>query len=137
MTETERKQLEQRLQKERERALKALRQLEETARAGSGDDGELSSYPLHLADEGTDAIEQEKGLLLLGQEARRLAQIDDALRRLYREPDDFGRCEVCGGEIGFERLDLVPWAQLCRHCQAKAEVGTEETEVGPTEGDID
>jgi DnaK suppressor protein len=135
MTKAQREQLENRLQQERERALKALRSLEEMARAGSGDDGELSSYPLHLADEGTDAIEQEKGLLLMSQEGRRLAEIDDALRRLYRDPDNFGTCEVCGGTIRFERLDLVPWARLCRDCQERAERGAQETEAGAADAE--
>jgi DnaK suppressor protein len=137
MTKSQREHLETRLQKERERALKALRQLEDSARAGVADDGELSTYPLHLADEGTDAIEQEKGLLLLSQEGRRLAEIDDALRKVYRTPERFGRCEVCDDEIQFERLDIVPWAKLCRTCQERAEVGAAETEGGAVDADAD
>jgi DnaK suppressor protein len=134
MKDSQRAHLEQRLLKERERAQKALRQLDETARAGTADDGELSTYPLHLADEGTDTIEQEKGLMLLSQEGRRLAEIDDALRRLYREPESFGRCEACGGDITFERLDVVPWTRLCVDCQERAETGGAETESGAATG---
>jgi DnaK suppressor protein len=134
MKESQRKHLEKQLLHERERALKALRQLDESVRTGATDDGDLTNYPLHLADEGTDAIEREKGLLLMSQEGRRLNEIDDALRRLYREADEFGRCEGCNGEIRFERLELVPWARLCMDCQQRAETTPTGTAVGEPPG---
>lgn len=135
MKKSEREHLEKRLLKERERAQKAVRQLDETVRAGTTDDGELSTYPLHLADEGTDAIEQEKGLMLLSHEGRRLFEIDEALRRLYRDPDAFGVCESCGNNIAFERLDVVPWTRLCVDCQQRAEAGSAATEGAEPAGD--
>jgi len=53
--------LEQRLLRERERALKALQQLDERTKVSAQEgDGSLTMYPLHLADEGTDTNEQEK-----------------------------------------------------------------------------
>lgn len=30
---------------------------------------------------------------------------------------DYGTCEFCGKEIGFERLDIVPTAKLCIKCE--------------------
>jgi RNA polymerase-binding transcription factor DksA len=69
-------------------------------------------------------MEQEKALLLLSVEGQRLAQIDEALRRLYKERDTFGLCVVCGKEIAMERLDIVPWATLCRDHQAEQESGS-------------
>jgi DnaK suppressor protein len=123
MDESRIRTLEQRLLSERERAVRAVRRLDETARASATDDGELSTWPLHLADEGTDAMEAEKALMLLGQEGRYLVDIDAALRRLYRDPDGFGVCEACGERIAFERLEIVPWALLCMACQTAAETG--------------
>jgi DnaK suppressor protein len=120
MTDAQRQQLERRLGEERERTQRALERSEET-RQSALDDGELTNYSQHLADEGTDTMEQEKALMLLSQEAQRLADIDRALRRLYKEPELFGRCEQCGNEIALERLDLVPWAVLCKECQAERE----------------
>ena len=46
-------------------------------------------------------------------EGRRLYQIDEALERLYKEPEAFGRCEVCGRDIGVERLEVIPETPLC------------------------
>jgi DnaK suppressor protein len=118
MDQKQRDQLEQRLQQERERAIVALRKLDVTRLE---DDGGLTNWPLHLADEGTDAMEQEKALLLMSQEGRRLNEIDDALRRLYDTGEDFGVCGRCGNEIAFDRLDLVPWARFCVDCQEAVE----------------
>lgn len=109
--------LERRLLQERERAVKALRQLDND----DDSDGSLTTYPFHLADEGTDTMEQEQEFLLRSVEGRRLYQIDDALRTLYKEPERFGMCMTCGQEIVFERLDLVPWTKLCLDCQTTEE----------------
>lgn len=113
MNETNRKKIEKRLLDERSGALETLGTLDDRAGGLTGDDGELSNYPQHLADEGTDTMEQEKSYLLASAEGRRLYQIDEALRRLYKQPDDFGSCAVCGKEIEAERLDLIPWTTTC------------------------
>ena len=106
---------EKRLLEERRVALESLGTLDDRARdsADGEDDGELSNYPQHMADEGTDTMEQEKSFLLASQEGRRLYQIDEALRRLYKQPEEFGNCAICGREIIAERLDLLPWTTTC------------------------
>ena len=124
MKEAQRKQLEKRLQEERESTERALRRSDEAARTNMEDDGDLTSYTQHPADEGTDAMEQEKALLLLSAEGQRLQQIDEALRRLYKEPETFGTCSECGNEISMERLELIPWTTLCRDHQAEQETGS-------------
>lgn len=114
--------LEQRLLHERERALKALSRLDErVSNSADEGDGDLTTYPFHLADEGTDTMEREKDFLLLSKEGRLVYWIDDALRTLYKSPKAYGRCTDCGQEISLERLDLVPWASLCVDCQHKEE----------------
>jgi DnaK suppressor protein len=123
MNESQRQHLEQRLQEERERTVRALERSDEATRTSALDDGELTNYSQHPADEGTDTMEQEKALMLLSQEGQRLVEIDRALRRLIRDPERFGRCAGCGNEISLERLELVPWATLCTNCQAEREVG--------------
>ncbi len=131
MNKKQRSHLEQRLLRERERALKAFRQLDERTKVSPGeDDGSLTMYPLHLADEGTDTIEQEKDFLLLSKEGRLVYWIDDALRDLYKRPEEYGRCMDCGKEIAFERLDLIPWARLCLDCQ-RDEESRAQVEVEP------
>jgi DnaK suppressor protein len=117
MNQKNRDHIEQRLLQERERAVKALRQLD----AGDAEDGDLTTYPFHLADEGTDTMEQEKEFLLKSVEGRLVTDIDEALRTLYKDPDQFGKCMNCGSNIVFERLELVPWARLCLNCQTTQE----------------
>jgi len=122
MNQEQRSHFERRLIRERERALKALAQFDEQARVSAQeDDGDLSTYPFHPADEGTDTEEQEKGFLLASKEGRLVYWIDAALRRLYREPEKYGICEVCGQPIAFERLDIIPWTSLCVTCQRAEE----------------
>jgi DnaK suppressor protein len=53
--------------------------------------------------------------------ARELSLIDQALRKLRDEPDEFGLCEDCGEEIAEKRLQLLPWAALCAECQGKVD----------------
>ena len=129
MNKRQRDHLEQRLLRERERAVKAFRQLDERTKVSAGeDDGSLTMYPLHLADEGTDTIEQEKDFLLLSKEGRLVYWIDDALRTVYKHPDEYGRCTECGDGILFERLEIIPWARLCLDCQREEESRTEIVE---------
>lgn len=124
MTEKQLRHLEKRLHEERRRALKALAQFDEQNRISEVEaDGDLTMYPLHMADGGTDTEEREKGFLLASKEGRRVYWIDEALETLYREPERYGRCEECGREIPFERLEIVPWARLCIDCQRDEESG--------------
>lgn len=114
----ERDQVQDRLLAERDRALDALREFDrERSDSLRERASELTVYRLHLADIGTEAMEQEKQFLLASNEGRRLYEIDDALRRLYGDPDHFGICENCGREIGIARLDMVPQTTLCAECQ--------------------
>jgi RNA polymerase-binding transcription factor DksA len=59
--------------------------------------------------------------LFASQEGRYLWHVNEALRRLYRDPDTFGRCHNCGDEINYERLDALPHARLCIKCKEKEE----------------
>lgn len=122
MNEKNRKRIEQRLHEERRRVAEALAEIDDRfADLVPDSDGDLSKYPFHLADEGTDTMEQEKDALLATQEGRIFAAIDDALRTLYHEPESFGECESCGEEISVERMELVPWTRHCVECKRDAE----------------
>lgn len=121
MKDEQRRHLEQRLLQERARTTRALERLDEAATSSTVEDGDLTSYPLHLADQGTDVQEQEKSLMLLGKEGARLTGIDGALRRLYKQPERYGICDECEREIPFERLDVVPWVTSCLSCQQAQE----------------
>ena len=112
---------EKRLIDERKRVLKELGRADEVFGGQQADDGDLSSYSFHMADQGTDAMEREKAFLFASQEGRFLWHIDEALRRLYRHPENFGKCHQCGYEIAFERLDALPHARYCIDCKQREE----------------
>jgi len=113
---------EKRLQDERNRVLKELgRNDEALGTTAQSADGNLSTYSFHMADQGTDAMEREKAFLFASQEGRFLWHIDEALRRLYRAPEDFGKCHQCGNEIAFDRLDALPHARYCIDCKQREE----------------
>lgn len=113
---------EKRLMEERNRVLKELGHYDEAFGSTSQEsDGDLSSYSFHMADQGTDAMEREKAFLFASQEGRFLWHIDEALRRLYRTPETFGKCHNCGGDIAYERLDALPHARFCIQCKQREE----------------
>ena len=56
---------EERLLKERARALKELGHYDESfSETPQSSDGDLSAYSFHMADQGTDAMEREKNMFL-------------------------------------------------------------------------
>jgi RNA polymerase-binding protein DksA len=115
---------EKRLLEERARALKELGHYGESFDATlQASDGDLSSYSFHMADQGTDAMEREKAFLMASKEGRFLWHLNQALRRLYATPEKYGKCESCGEEISYERLDALPHARLCINCKEKEENG--------------
>jgi len=115
---------EKRLLEERKRVLKELGHHEDMMTQTSQDsDGDLSSYSFHMADQGTDAMEREKAFLFASQEGRFLWHIDQALRRIYQAPESYGKCQSCGEEIDYDRLDALPHARLCFACKQREEEG--------------
>jgi RNA polymerase-binding transcription factor DksA len=122
VTKDQLKHLEGRLLEERARVMKELGYYDESFNATlQSSDGDLSSYSYHMADQGTDAMEREKQFLMASKEGRYLWHLNEALRRLYNAPDQFGKCHQCGIEIDFERLDALPHARLCISCKEKEE----------------
>jgi RNA polymerase-binding transcription factor DksA len=123
---------EKRLLDERKLAVREVGRLDESLGASATEaDGDLTNYPFHMADQGTDTIEQEKNFLLASQTGRLLLHIDEALRRLYRSPETFGRCESCGQVIAYERLDALPYARTCAACKKREENATPAVADGP------
>ena len=124
MTKAQLKHLEGRLLEERARVMKELGYYDESFNNTlQSSDGDLSSYSYHMADQGTDAMEREKQFLMASKEGRYLWHLNEALRRLYNAPDQFGKCHQCGVEIDLERLDALPHARLCISCKEKEEDG--------------
>lgn len=113
LSDEQRKTIEQRLLREREQVLDALGDFDETAKDLRERIGELSLADNHPADYATDHQEHEKDFLFATMEGRRLYALDESLRLLYKQPDQFGLCQVCGRPIAFERLDVIPETRLC------------------------
>jgi RNA polymerase-binding transcription factor DksA len=108
----QRRQLERRLLEERERATTELGRLARRfAETEQDADGDLSNFPFHPADQGTDEFDRQLDSAEESRLSRELAEIDAALERLYGDPERFGRDERTGDEIPFERLELIPWAR--------------------------
>jgi DnaK suppressor protein len=114
--------LEKRLLQERERALKALGMFDEMTKADrESGDSDLAAYTDHMADQGTEAMEREKAAIFATKEGRYVYRLEEALRRLYNDPKQFGVCHTCGLDVGFERLDALPHARYCIDCKRKEE----------------
>jgi len=84
-------------------------------------DSDLAAYTDHMADQGTEAMEREKAAVFATKEGRYLYRLEEALRRLYHDPKNFGTCHTCGADVGFERLDALPHARYCIDCKLKEE----------------
>jgi len=82
---------------------------------------ENSPYSLHMAEQGTDAMEREKTFLYAQRENKFLGYLEDALKRI--EAGTYGICIECIEEpqhlcetcplIPKARLEAVPHSQMC------------------------
>lgn len=82
--------------------------------------GDLSSMPIHMADVGTDAYEQEFTLTLMANEEVTLDLVEQALHRIRSKT--YGFCEECNAVISKKRLEAIPFASMCIRCAEKQEL---------------
>ena len=73
-------------------------------------------------------VEMEINLRILEIKSTELKRLDHAVVRL--ESGDYGICQECGKEISEKRLQVLPFAELCFHCQEKAEKQEERNSAG-------
>ncbi len=123
MNEEQLQHLGNRLQEERTRLLAQLHAFEEVDAAESSQDqaGDLSKFPTHPADLGTDANAEDVELLIGSRMSQELAEIDAALERMATAPETFGLDEETGEPIAFERLDIIPYARVAAMRKSAAE----------------
>lgn len=109
LSQSQRKELEKLLLEERERALRIVNRAVEDSAGEQDRAGDLSSVPLHMADRGTDTMQDELDASNATRVSKQLADIDAALERLYQDPEGFGIDVATGQEIPYERLKIIPW----------------------------
>jgi len=63
-------------------------------------------------------VDQQRDLALREHNEQHLAAVDAALARL--DEGAYGRCLSCHKPIAPERLEALPWAELCIDCQRAA-----------------
>ncbi|MFH1754361.1 MAG: TraR/DksA C4-type zinc finger protein [Candidatus Latescibacterota bacterium] len=85
------------------------------ANRGSGKVG----YSNHMADIGTDAMEQEQTFLRASKGVDYLLSLEDALKRI--EEGTYGSCELCDAKIPNKRLEAFLAARLCIGCKSAQE----------------
>lgn len=66
-------------------------------------------------------FERARVTALLAAAESTLADLDVAERR--KAAGSYGRCEVCGADIGVDRLDAVPTTRRCVGCAAARPTG--------------
>lgn len=66
-------------------------------------------------EEATETLELEKRLALENRIRQELAKVEHALEKI--EQGTYGTCDNCGQPIPRERLEALPWANLCLSCK--------------------
>lgn len=80
-----------------------------------GIEGVLDEEPSHDAEDRASEREDDEVLESLGNSGlKEIQMIEAALGRI--DDGSYGDCAKCGEEILPERLDLLPYAPLCRKC---------------------
>ncbi|HZK56368.1 MAG TPA: TraR/DksA C4-type zinc finger protein [Desulfosporosinus sp.] len=82
--------------------------------------GELSVVDNHPADIGTEVYMRSQDVAEHDRLKHRVGAIDAALERF--DKGEYGKCEHCGHDIPFERLEALHYTTVCEACSSKEEV---------------
>ena len=105
-----------RLMKYRARLLIDLGAIEKEALDANSDS---SHMPIHMADVGSDAYDQDLKLGMAASERTRINDIEEALVRIRKKT--YGVCHLTGTVIPEARLRAKPWAKYTRESAEKIE----------------
>ena len=75
------------------------------------------SFGKRVGDGTTQAVERLSSTAVARSVSENLADVDRALAKL--DEGTYGSCDECGGPIGAERLEAVPWATRCVRCAGR------------------
>jgi len=117
LTDVQKQQIGSALGKRKEALIAEIRS--ELQRAGHEHFADLAG---EVADPGDASVADmliDEGIAIVSRQVQELADVETAQKRLASP--NFGECEECGGEIGFERLMVAPNASRCIECQTQHE----------------
>lgn len=117
LTDVQKQQIADALAKRKEELRAEIRT--ELQRAGHEHFADLAG---EVADPGDSSVADmlvDKGIAIVSRQVKELADVEAAQKRMANP--NFGECEECGGEIGFERLMATPNATRCIECQTQYE----------------
>jgi DnaK suppressor protein len=96
-----------------------LRQLLELGRRRVREVSEAHQPEVDTLDFAVSETNRTAMLKMADRERRLLRKVRKAMLRL--QEGDYGSCESCGAEIGYNRLMVRPMAALCIDCQTQVE----------------
>ncbi len=79
------------------------------------------------ADRATQEEEFALELRARDRERKLIRKIEKTITRL--DSDDYGYCDACGIEIGLQRLEVRPTAELCIDCKTTQEIKEKQMAV--------
>ena len=71
------------------------------------------------SDLAAESLDSDTAMQLAESDSSEVAQIDKALQNI--QEGTYGRCEACGEDIPWPRLDALPYATLCGKCKEQEE----------------
>ena len=102
--------LRHRLEDERERLIERLET--DCQAIGQRQDGNGHKSEDEAA---TESLESWRRLALEKRTREQMAQVEQALHKF--EVGTYGLCDICGQPIAPERLEALPWVNLCLSCK--------------------
>ncbi|MDH3198687.1 MAG: TraR/DksA family transcriptional regulator [Candidatus Krumholzibacteria bacterium] len=107
------------IEAEKQRVMERIGMIEEEIHDLAASQTGGQSYSNHMADIGSEAIEQEQAFMHASQGTDYLIALEEAMKRI--EKGTYGTCEECGDKIPQRRLEAFPAAKLCIRCKSKLE----------------
>lgn len=86
---------------------------------GADESGGRANTQIQFADIAASAAEKDVTLQVIHSEEHQLGEISAALTRITS--GTFGQCEECSKKIAKARLQALPYARYCVHCETKRE----------------
>jgi RNA polymerase-binding transcription factor DksA len=107
------------IEEEKTKVLDDIGMVEAEIAGMSASDRSKAGYSNHMADIGSDAMEQEQAFLRASKGVNYLLSLEDALKRI--ELGTYGVCELCEAKIPNKRLEAFLAARLCIACKSSQE----------------